>query len=160
MNIEEKSKLWLKSNLVSDADKETIRNASKEDLLDMFYKDMEFGTAGMRGVIGPGSNRMNTLTVRKATVGFAQYLLKTFGEKAKTMGVVLSVHNCFRRVFVVLIPSISFDDSVLCTFAISINLSSSTGFCFKYNSCRPLNSCICATKPNISLSHFRSFSFV
>lgn len=93
MNIEEKSKLWLKSNLVSDADKETIRNASKEDLLDMFYKDMEFGTAGMRGVIGPGSNRMNTLTVRKATVGFAQYLLKTFGEKAKTMGVVLSCDN-------------------------------------------------------------------
>ena len=37
MNIEEKSKLWLKSNLVSDVDKETIRNASKEDLLDMFY---------------------------------------------------------------------------------------------------------------------------
>lgn len=59
----------------------------------MFYKDMEFGTAGMRGVIGPGSNRMNTLTVRKATVGFAQYLLKTFGEKAKTMGVVLSCDN-------------------------------------------------------------------
>lgn len=103
MNIEEKSKLWLDSDLVSSEDKEIIKNASEKELEDMFYKDMEFGTAGMRGILGPGSNRMNTLTVRKATVGFALYLLRTFGEKAKTMGVCLAHDNRhFSREFVLM----------------------------------------------------------
>lgn len=103
MNIKEKSKFWLESYLVSNEDKEFIKNATAKELEDMFYKDMEFGTAGMRGILGPGSNRMNILTVRKATVGFALYLLETFGEKAKTMGVCLSHDNRhFSREFVLI----------------------------------------------------------
>lgn len=48
---------------------------------DRFYQDLEFGTAGLRGVIGAGTNRMNIYTVRKATQGLANYILKVGGEK-------------------------------------------------------------------------------
>ena len=65
---------------------------SNEDIDDAFYKDIEFGTAGMRGIIGPGTNRINFYTVRKATIGFAQYLLAKF-KNARERGVVISHDN-------------------------------------------------------------------
>ncbi|WHY95161.1 phospho-sugar mutase [Peribacillus simplex] len=58
-------------------------------LEDAFYKNLEFGTGGMRGEIGPGTNRMNIYTVRKATVGLAEYIL-SFGNEAKSRGVVIA----------------------------------------------------------------------
>jgi len=53
------------------------------ELTDRFYRDLEFGTGGLRGVIGGGFNRMNTLVVKSATQGLASYLVKAFPEKAK-----------------------------------------------------------------------------
>ena len=50
---------------------------SKKDIQDRFYKDLEFGTAGIRGIIGAGTNRMNIYVVRKVTQAFAEYLMKT-----------------------------------------------------------------------------------
>ena len=50
---------------------------NEEEISDRFYRDLEFGTGGLRGVIGAGTNRMNIYTVKKATQGFANYLLKT-----------------------------------------------------------------------------------
>jgi phosphoglucomutase len=64
----------------------------KEDkklLEDCFYKNLEFGTGGMRGEIGPGTNRMNIYTVRKASEGLARYI-ESFGEEAKKRGVVIA----------------------------------------------------------------------
>ncbi|MFE4814244.1 phospho-sugar mutase [Peribacillus simplex] len=58
-------------------------------LEDAFYKNLEFGTGGMRGEIGVGTNRMNLYTVRKATVGLAQYIT-SFGEEAKGRGAVIA----------------------------------------------------------------------
>jgi phosphoglucomutase len=58
-------------------------------LEDAFYKNLEFGTGGMRGEIGVGTNRMNLYTVRKATVGLAQYI-SSFGEEAKGRGAVIA----------------------------------------------------------------------
>ncbi|WP_141993001.1 phospho-sugar mutase [Bacillus sp. B4EP4a] len=58
-------------------------------LEDAFYKNLEFGTGGMRGEIGVGTNRMNLYTVRKATVGLAQYI-SSFGEEAKGRGTVIA----------------------------------------------------------------------
>ena len=55
-----------------------------KELEDRFYRDLEFGTGGLRGVIGGGYNRMNTLVVKSATQGMASYLIKTFPEKAST----------------------------------------------------------------------------
>lgn len=61
----------------------------EQALEDCFYKDLEFGTGGMRGEIGAGTNRMNIYTVRKASAGFAAYISKQ-GEEAKKRGVVIA----------------------------------------------------------------------
>lgn len=67
-----------------------LEEMSQEEskLEDAFYKNLEFGTGGMRGEIGVGTNRMNVYTVRKATAGLAGYI-STFGEEAKNRGVVI-----------------------------------------------------------------------
>ncbi|MCL1959906.1 MAG: phospho-sugar mutase [Spirochaetes bacterium] len=57
-----------------------------KELEDRFYRDLEFGTGGLRGVIGGGYNRMNTLVVKSATQGLASYLIKTFPKKAAAQG--------------------------------------------------------------------------
>jgi len=58
------------------AELEQIRG-DEEAIQDRFYKSLEFGTGGMRGIIGAGTNRINVYTVRKATEGLARYLVKT-----------------------------------------------------------------------------------
>ena len=83
---------WLNSPKVNEKTKQELRSMDQGQIDDAFFKDVEFGTAGMRGVLGPGTNRLNDFTVRKATVGFAQYLLELF-PNAKEMGVVISHDN-------------------------------------------------------------------
>ncbi|MDR2952272.1 MAG: phospho-sugar mutase [Treponema sp.] len=61
-----------------------------KELEDRFYRDLEFGTGGLRGVIGGGYNRMNTLVVKSATQGLATYLIKTFPEKAGKMSAAIA----------------------------------------------------------------------
>lgn len=92
MEIEKNYQRWLVSSRVSKDDKEVLKKMSNEEKADAFFKDVEFGTAGMRGILGPGTNRMNIFTVRKATVAFAQYLLEKFPD-AKKRGVVISHDN-------------------------------------------------------------------
>ena len=82
---------WLASDNV-DADTKTELNGIKEDdkaIEDRFYKNLEFGTGGLRGVIGAGTNRMNIYTVRHATQGVADYV-KSCGEKAVNKGFVIA----------------------------------------------------------------------
>ncbi len=83
---------WLNSEKVSKQDKEKLKAMSQSEIDDAFFKDVEFGTAGMRGILGPGTNRLNEFTVKKATVGFAKYLLEKY-ENAKKAGVVISHDN-------------------------------------------------------------------
>ncbi|WP_409294960.1 phospho-sugar mutase [Peribacillus sp. SCS-26] len=64
-------------------------NDNEKSLEDAFYKELEFGTGGMRGEIGAGTNRMNLYTVRKATAGLAGYI-SSFGEEAKNRGTVIA----------------------------------------------------------------------
>ncbi|MFA7032990.1 MAG: phospho-sugar mutase [Bacilli bacterium] len=92
MTVNEKYERWLASPLVSEKDKDILTHMSKEDKDDAFFKDVEFGTAGMRGILGPGTNRLNDFTIRRATVGFALYLLEKF-PRAKQEGVVISHDN-------------------------------------------------------------------
>ncbi len=92
MTVNEKYQRWLTSPVVSEEMKENLRKMSKEEIDDAFFKDVEFGTAGMRGILGPGTNRLNVFTIRRATVGFALYLLEKF-PKAKKQGVVISHDN-------------------------------------------------------------------
>ena len=90
--VEQNYQRWLNSPKVSEATKEELRKMSQAQKDDAFFKDVEFGTAGMRGVLGPGTNRLNEFTVRKATVAFAMYLLELFKD-AREMGVVISHDN-------------------------------------------------------------------
>ena len=92
MGTIERYNRWLNSSIVSESDKEILRKMSQKEIDDAFFKDVEFGTAGMRGILGPGTNRLNEFTVRKATVGFAKYLLEKY-PNAKTDGVVISHDN-------------------------------------------------------------------
>ena len=83
---------WLNSPKVDQKTKDELKKMSQGQIDDAFFKDVEFGTAGMRGVLGPGTNRLNDFTVRKATVAFSRYLLELF-PNAKEMGVVISHDN-------------------------------------------------------------------
>ncbi|MGG7058634.1 phospho-sugar mutase [Clostridium tertium] len=74
---------WLTSSVIDEKMKDELRQIKDEtEIEDRFYKDLEFGTGGLRGVIGAGSNRMNIYTVSKATQGFANYLNGRFENPA------------------------------------------------------------------------------
>lgn len=102
MTTLEKYNRYLSEPSLSDEFREQLLNMSDEEINDCFYKELEFGTAGMRGLLGPGSNRLNIYVIRKATVGFAKFLLAKFGSRAKQNGVVISHDNrLFSREFAV-----------------------------------------------------------
>ncbi|MDW8801321.1 phospho-sugar mutase [Clostridium sp. A1-XYC3] len=82
MYYKERYYSWLDSELVDDKAKEELRNLEDEkEIEDRFYKDLEFGTGGLRGVIGMGTNRMNIYTVGKATQGLGEYLLNKYNQE-------------------------------------------------------------------------------
>lgn len=75
MDYRNKYELWISSPEIDEETKAELKSIADEtDLEDRFYKDLEFGTGGLRGIIGAGSNRLNIYTVGKATQGFANYL--------------------------------------------------------------------------------------
>ena len=89
MSYEEQYRYWLEDDYFDDATKaelEKIKN-NDDEIKDRFYKELEFGTGGLRGVIGAGTNRMNIYTVRKATQGLANYIIK---QNAKDKGVAIA----------------------------------------------------------------------
>ena len=73
---------WLKSNEIDEETKKELKEiaGNDEEIKDSFYKDLEFGTAGLRGIVGAGTNRMNKYTVGKATQGLANYIVKKNGQ--------------------------------------------------------------------------------
>ncbi|CUQ11308.1 phosphoglucomutase PgcA [Clostridium paraputrificum] len=75
----EKYNEWINSDIINEEIKNELRNIKDEkEIEDRFYKDLDFGTGGLRGIIGAGNNRMNVYTVSKATQGFANYLNESF----------------------------------------------------------------------------------
>lgn len=92
---EQKAQMWLAGNYNSET-KTTVRkmldNSDKSELIDAFYQDLEFGTGGLRGIMGAGSNRMNIYTVGAATQGLANYLKMQFPDVQQIKVVV--GHDC------------------------------------------------------------------
>ena len=88
--VEEQYRQWQKEVVPSYLIEElqAIENDAKQ-IEDRFYQYLQFGTAGMRGVLGAGTNRMNVYTIRRAAYGLAQYIVEN-GEAAKTRGVVIA----------------------------------------------------------------------
>ena len=94
MDYKKTYEAWL-SNPYFDADtkKELESIAGDEnEIKERFYADLEFGTAGLRGIIGAGTNRMNVYTVRKATQGLANYIIKQNGQK-KGVAIAFDSHR-------------------------------------------------------------------
>lgn len=92
---EDKAKSWMSPSFDEEtrlAVKKMIETKDKSCLIDSFYKDLEFGTGGLRGIMGAGSNRMNIYTVGMATQGFANYLKRNFKEREQISVVVC--HDC------------------------------------------------------------------
>ena len=94
--IEEKVRKWLNSN-IDEESREAIQALKapdkEEELTDAFYKDLEFGTGGLRGVMGIGSNRINKYTIGMATQGLANYLLKTFPDQEIQVAIAYDSRN-------------------------------------------------------------------
>ncbi|MFA8450047.1 MAG: phospho-sugar mutase [Bacteroidales bacterium] len=93
-NILEKAKKWLSGNYDQETKEEiqNIINNNPTELIDSFYKDLEFGTGGMRGIMGPGTNRMNKYTIGAAAQGLANYIKIAFPNKDNYS--VAIAHDC------------------------------------------------------------------
>lgn len=94
MNYIDNYKSWLESEYVDEQTKSELKAIENDDneIKERFYKDLEFGTGGLRGIIGAGCNRMNIYTVRRATQGLCEDIKKS-GEQAMKAGVVIS-YDC------------------------------------------------------------------
>ena len=93
--VTDKAMSWLKGNYDAETKNEVQRLLDSEDkskLIDAFYKDLEFGTGGLRGIMGAGSNRMNIYTVGLATQGLSNYLQKEFSDLDEIKVVI--GHDC------------------------------------------------------------------
>lgn len=93
---EERAKVWMTSPLYDEKTQASVRkmleNPDKSELIDAFYRTLEFGTSGLRGIMGPGTNRMNIYTVGAATQGMANYLLQHFKDRNEIS--VAIGHDC------------------------------------------------------------------
>ncbi len=94
---EKEYKKWLNNKTLNEELKTELRKMNNKEAEDAFYKNLEFGTGGMRGVIGAGINRMNTYTIRKANYGFGKYL-STHYKNELSRGVVIAYDNRFKSV--------------------------------------------------------------
>ncbi len=89
--IKEKYLKWLNSNRISDEEKIILKNMSEEEIDDAFFKDIEFGTGGLRGKMGPGTNRINAHLIKKLSIGYGNFLIKSNLDLSKC--VVISHDN-------------------------------------------------------------------
>lgn len=122
MNFKEKYNRWLNLSIIDESTKaELLSIKDEKEIEDRFYKDLEFGTGGLRGVIGAGSNRLNVYTVGKATEGLAGYLVDKYKENisvtiaydsrnmspefAECAALVLNAHNIKVNLFESLRPT-------------------------------------------------------
>ncbi|HSQ88650.1 phospho-sugar mutase, partial [Romboutsia sp.] len=95
MDYMKKYKEWASNPYFDDETKKELLELenNEKEIEDRFYKDLEFGTAGLRGVIAAGTNRINKYTVRRATFGLANYIIKNTTEEEKNRGVVIAHDN-------------------------------------------------------------------
>lgn len=91
MNYKDRYEQWLNDDFFDEVTRKELSALTDEkEIEDRFYRDLEFGTGGLRGIMGAGTNRMNQYTVGKATAGLGKYLLDTYGaETCRTRGVVI-----------------------------------------------------------------------
>ena len=89
MNYRENYEKWLNSKALSEEEKKELKKLSENEIEDSFRRELEFGTGGLRAVMGLGTNRLNVYTVRQATEGLARFI-NSNGKEAKERGVVIA----------------------------------------------------------------------
>lgn len=89
MDFMTKYKSWVSSPYIDDETKAELHGLSDKEIEDRFYRDLEFGTGGLRGVIAAGTNRINIYVIRKVSQGIANYV-KRLGDSAKLRGIVIA----------------------------------------------------------------------
>ena len=94
MNYRDVYEQWMNNPFFDEATKEELRQleGNETEIEDRFYKDLEFGTAGLRGIIGAGTNRMNAYIVARATQGLAE-VIKSKGQAFMDRGVAIA-YDC------------------------------------------------------------------
>ena len=97
MNFRESYKFWMSNPYFDEETKEELSGISGNDyeIEERFYRDLEFGTGGLRGIIGAGTNRMNLYTVRKASQGISQFVVKQ-GATAMNRGIAIGYDSRFK----------------------------------------------------------------
>ena len=96
MTYKQSYEQWLSDPIIDDATKSELRDISnnEKEIEDRFYRELEFGTGGLRGILGAGTNRLNIYTIRKATQGLANYILQS--DVYKPDMAVAIAHDCRR----------------------------------------------------------------
>ncbi|WP_373078850.1 phospho-sugar mutase [Fusobacterium varium] len=92
-NILQKYNRWIKSKFITEYEKNKLEKLTEEEIKDSFFKYLEFGTGGMRGIMGIGTNCMNIYMIRKVTQGISDYLINSSGDVRKNKGVVIA-YDC------------------------------------------------------------------
>lgn len=92
MNYKQTYATWLNNPKIDNDLRKELEEMEEETIKQSFYENLSFGTAGMRGVMGAGTNRLNIYTIRKATLGFANYLLK-YNKENISKGIVIGHDN-------------------------------------------------------------------
>ena len=87
--------LWMNSDYIDEADREELKSieGNEKEIEERFYTNISFGTAGMRGIRGVGTNRINKYMIRKATQGLANYIIASSGEEGMKKGVAIA-YDC------------------------------------------------------------------
>lgn len=97
MDYKDIYKKWISSSYFDEETKNELLSIKDNDkeIKERFYKNLEFGTGGLRGIIGAGTNRINIYTIRRATLGVANYIINTMGNFGKDKGVVIAYDSRF-----------------------------------------------------------------
>ena len=93
MTTMEKYTSWINCSAMTEELLSELRSMNQDQISDSFYRDLAFGTGGLRGVLGAGTNRMNLFTVMKATRGLARYLLDTYSEPSCAVSCDSRIHS-------------------------------------------------------------------
>ena len=93
MSLMKKYDSWINCSAMTDELLSELRSMDKDQISDSFYRDLAFGTGGLRGVLGAGTNRMNLFTVMKATRGLASYLLETYSDPSCAVSCDSRIHS-------------------------------------------------------------------
>ena len=86
MKAIEKYKTWLNGNFLNKNDKEILENMTDEEINENFSSDLEFGTAGIRGIMDLGTNKINIYNIKRVTQGLSNYLIKHYNNPSVVIG--------------------------------------------------------------------------